>query len=84
MASMSLKERTKIAYMKEEDLVSVYPSLGKYIWDRYGLSTGNTQLLESCRMLAKAKRLESREAFKIIIRSLWETLRKTHTLRIVE
>jgi len=84
ISSMSLKDKTKIAYMKEENLVSMYPSLGRYIRDRYGLSTGNEQLMASCRMLSKAKQLKNKEAFEIIIHTLWETLRKTHTLRIVE
>lgn len=84
MSGLSLKDKTKIAYMKGEDLVSTYPSLGEYIQDRYGLPTKNKELMESCRTISKAKQLKNKQAFAIIIHELWETLRKTHTLRVVE
>jgi hypothetical protein len=84
ISSISLKDRTMIAYMKEEELISIYPSLGGYIRDRYGLSTRNKELMESCRVTSKVKQLENKAAFEIIIHELWEKLQKTHTLRIVE
>jgi hypothetical protein len=84
ISGLSLKDKTNIAYMEGEDLVSIYSSLGEYIRDRYGLPTKNKELIESCRTVSKAKRLRNTQAFAVIIHELWEALRKTHTLRVVE
>jgi hypothetical protein len=84
ISGLSLKDKTKIAYMRGEDLTFIYPSLGEYIQDRYGLPDGNSALMESCRSLSKAKELREERAFAVIIHELWEKLRKSHVLRPVE
>jgi hypothetical protein len=84
VSGLSLKDKTEIAYMREEDLVFIYPSLGEFIRDKYGLPDGNRVLMASCRSLSKIKELKDEQAFAVIIHELWEKLRKSHVLRTVE
>lgn len=83
ITELSLKDKTTIANMDEADLINLHFSLGLSIRNRH-LHPRNEELLESCRQEAKDKYLHWDEASRVIIKRLWEELRKSHKLRIVE
>lgn len=84
ISELPLKEKNNIAKMTEEDLVSLNPLLGKYIGNRYGLLSGNKELMASCSFVMGKKDLDKDDASAIIIRKVWEQLKETHALRIVD
>jgi len=84
ISELALKDKTSIANMTEEDLVSLHPRLGKYILNRFGLLFGNKELMASCSFVSGQKDLHEGDASAFIIRKVWERLRETHTLKIVE
>ena len=67
--------------MEEEDLISIHPTLGVYIRDKFGLWSKNEELMESCRSLLGEKQIHEDSASQLIIRELWKKLRETHVLR---
>jgi len=87
ITELSLKDKTKIAQM-EEDTLHLLISLAEYIKERFGLWAGNESLMESCRFLSKKYgihyELREDDASALIIKELWNTLRKTHGLRVVK
>ncbi len=83
MSDLSLKDKNTIAKMDEADLINLHFSLGLSIRNKF-LYPRNEQLLESCRFVSKDKYLHWDEAASVIIRELWQRLRQTHKLRIVE
>ena len=80
---MPLKDKTTIANMDEDDLINLHLSLGLSIRNKL-LYPRNDKLLESCRSVSQDKYLHWDQASSVIIRKLWERLRETHKLRIVE
>ncbi|PKN63264.1 MAG: hypothetical protein CVU57_20380 [Deltaproteobacteria bacterium HGW-Deltaproteobacteria-15] len=83
LEKMDLKARTKLGRMTEKDLIYLHPDLGAYIRDRFELSLGNVALMNSCRKTA-GKDLDADSASFLIIRKLWEKLKLTYSLRVVE
>ncbi len=84
ISEMPLKDKTTIANMKEEELASLHPTLGEYIRNRFGLSSGNEKLNASCRFVAGNKDIHEAEASALIIHELWKKLGETHALRTVK
>jgi hypothetical protein len=84
ISEMALKDKVFLAYMHEDDLASLYPSLGEYIRDKFGLRSGNKALMESCKTLAGKKELQEYAASEIIIKKLWKELRESHVMRAVK
>jgi hypothetical protein len=82
-ANLSLKDKSTIAKMTEDDLGNLNFSLGLYIRNRL-LYPRNEKLLESCRRKAVDKYLHWDQAPAVIIKRLWEKLRRTHKLRVVK
>lgn len=83
-SELPLKDRALIANMRPDELLSLRATLGRYIIYKYGLLDETSQLLLSCRTAAGGSRLDAADAADIIIRNLWQNLRKTHKLRIVK
>ena len=83
ISKLTLKDKTLIAKMTEGELTGLHPTLGAYIRERFGLCSGNTLLMQSCR-LQSGKRISEDEASAIIIRELWKRLRGTHQIRLVK
>jgi hypothetical protein len=79
---LPLKDKVEIAGMPEYDLDILYPSLGLYIRDKYGLSHG-VSLLDACRQLSGDSNLQADDAAIFIIKKLWEKLKETYRMRIV-
>ncbi len=80
---LSLKDKSALAKMPEDDLDNLYFSFGLYIRNRL-LYPRNDKLLESCRQKAMDKHLHWDQAPVVIIRELWRHLKMTHRLKIVK
>jgi len=83
LEKMDFKAKAKLGRMTEKDLIYLHPDLGAYIRDRFELSLGNDALMNSCRKAA-GKDLDADSASFLIIRKLWEKLKSTYSLRVVE
>lgn len=83
ISNITLKEKTRIARMEEDELIYFHPGLGAHVRDKFGLSEGNLSLMTSCSLASGGKDLDGDGASFLIIRKLWERLRTTHLLRVV-
>jgi hypothetical protein len=77
-ADMGLNDEALLAAMREEDLIDVQVALGYHIVHEFGLATGNTALLESCRTVSGDKELRADEATMVIVKALWEMVRESY------
>ncbi len=84
ISELSLKDKTSIANMAENDLVTLQTNLGAYIGSQFGIWSGNRQLLDSCSVISHDVHLQSDFAPSVIIKELWKCLRVTHKLRVVK
>jgi len=84
IAKLSLKDRATIANMTIDELDSLQVTLGKYLSNFFQLPDGNKELIASCRFVSKKAVPNEEIGAMIIIRELWEILRKTHKLRTVK
>jgi hypothetical protein len=84
VSELPLKDSVVIANMTGSELGSLNTTLGKYIRDTFDLWNENVSLLTSCRKEAQDENLKIENVSMVIIRALWEYLKKTHRLRIVE
>lgn len=80
---LSLSDRVFFAGRGEKDLPLVHSLLAPIVRDELGLPSENRPLIEACRQRAGNPHLPPEEAFSFLILLFWETLRKTHALRIV-
>jgi hypothetical protein len=83
-SDLPLKDKTMIARMGENDLPGLFLTLGAYIRDKFGLWSGNEALLDSCRSVSGENNIHEDDASMVIIRELWEELRKSHTIKVVK
>ena len=81
---LELKDRARIANMQPEELDHLRSGLGEFIKQKFGLYSGNTELLRSCSELGRLNRPLPDEACAVILRALWKALRATHKLRVVK
>lgn len=82
ISKLTLKDKTLIAKMSEDDLTGLHPTLGAYIRERFGLWSGNKLLMQSCR-IESGEEMSEDEASAIIIHKLWRRLKGTHKIRLV-
>jgi len=83
-SEMPLKDKTSMARMNEHELSRLEPTLGRYIKDKFGLWSGNSDLIKSCRYVAHKWDVSEDDASAIIIKELWKKVRNTHLLRTVK
>jgi hypothetical protein len=81
---LSLRDRATIANLTEGELPSLYVSLGEYIRNNFRIPGDNQSLVESCRKRAGIQSLTDDDAVAFIIRCLWQSLSKSHRLRLVK
>jgi hypothetical protein len=82
---LSLRDRIRIARLKPTELASLNISLGQYIRKNFGLGESpENHLLALCRTESNRAEMAAEDAISYLIRCLWETLTKTHTLRRVK
>jgi len=79
-ANMGLNDEILLAAMHEENLIDVHFALGYQIRHEFGLWTGNDALLESCRIMSGDKNLHVDDASMLIVRALWEKVKKENIL----
>ena len=82
-AALSLKDRVAVANTGADQLDTVYRWLAEYIKKAFGLYAGNPELLQACGAYAGLSDTLPDEACMVIIRALWEELRRTHRMRLV-
>ncbi|MEW6671308.1 MAG: putative molybdenum carrier protein [Thermodesulfobacteriota bacterium] len=80
---MPLKDKATIANMTAAEISGLDASLGLYVRTHFGLPSGNSALLESCRLYSETNKISVGDAAGVVIFALWQHLRKTHKLRIV-
>lgn len=81
---LPLKEKTMVANLTVGELGSLQKTLGRYIREKFGLMIGNTGLMASCRFVSKKGVHSESEASMVIIKKLWDQLKKTHKLRVIK
>jgi hypothetical protein len=81
---LPLKDKTRLAAMSETDLNYLHPSLGAYIKTNYLVLNEKDKLMASCRQNSEDPGLDEDGVALIIIKNLWESLRKTHRLRRIK
>jgi hypothetical protein len=77
-ANMTLNEECMLVSMDEVDLTDLHLSLGHDIRDDFGLWVGNEALMESCRIMAGRQDLHVDDASMVIIKALWEKVKKSN------
>jgi hypothetical protein len=83
-SDLPLKDKTMIARMGENDLPRLFLASGAYIQDKFGLWSGNGVLLDSCRSVLGENNIQEDDASMVIIRELWEELRKSHAIKAIK
>lgn len=81
---LPLKDKVTIANLAESELPALAPTLGEYIVTHFGLGSGNTALIRSCRWVAKRPMKSEGDAAAVIVRELWKHLRRTYPLRRIK
>ena len=75
IGELPLKDKTTIASIAEDDLVTLQTNLGAYIESQFGIWSGNRELLESCEFISGDAHLHPDFAPSVIIKELWKCLR---------
>lgn len=81
---LPMKEKSSISKIKEDELYMLFPTLGQYIINGFGLNSGNESLINSCRYMRRKYDIDGDEASKLIIKELWKKLKETHSLKVVK
>ena len=82
---LTLKDRTTLANMTQDELILLHNTLGQYIREKFfWLWKGNPGLINACREVTGEDCQNEDDACVIIIRELWKKLRETHKLRVVK
>lgn len=83
-AAMSLKDKSIMANMQPNEIDHLNSGLSEYIKQNHGLYAGNPDLIQSCAEVGGIDKPLPDEACAIILRALWDDLRKSHKLRIIK
>jgi hypothetical protein len=81
---LSLKDKTTIASMAEDELTTLQFTLGSYIGKEFSVWSGNRSLLLSCEIVSGDKDLHPNFAPSVIVKELWKCLQETYKLRVVK
>ena len=85
ISKLTLKDRTTLANMTEEELILLHNTLGQYIREKFfWFWKGNPELINACCEVTGEDCHNEDDACVIIIRELWKKLRETHKLRVVK
>ena len=82
--NLDLSDKVKIANMDLNHLVNLHSNLHLYFKNAFGLWSGNTELLESCRSISKEPVYNEDDATIVILGVLWKKLHESHALRAVK
>jgi len=78
------KEKADIARLKDNEVPRLYGSLGVHIRDTFDSWFDNEKFIESCRSLIGEDGFNKEITSSVVVRAIWEKLRKTHSLRVVK
>jgi hypothetical protein len=81
---MDLRDRSMLANLSEDDLMPLQLTLGMYIKQQMEVWSVNETLKESCVQACREEGLDESNPSMAIIKRVWERLKGTHKLRIVE
>ena len=81
---LSLKNRSTMANLREEELPSLQLTLGLYIKRQLDKWPRNEEFSASCVAASREEGMDESSLTIVIIKKLWKKLRKTHRLRIVK
>jgi len=81
---LDLSDKVEIANMNLDELVNLHPHLHVYFKNAFGLWSGNTELIESCRAISKEPVRDENDATSVILGILFKKLYETHKLRAVK
>ncbi len=84
ISDLDLRDKVFIAKMTLDELVSLHSKLHTYFKNAFGLWSGNTELIESCRSISKNPVNNEADATAVIIGVLWQRLHKEYKIRLVE
>jgi hypothetical protein len=84
IAGMDLRDRSMLANLSEDDLMPLQLTLGLYIDQQLQVWSVNESLKESCIQVCKEEGLDESNPSAVIFKRVWERLKGTHKLRIVE
>jgi hypothetical protein len=84
ISDLDSKDKLKIANMKLDDLGNLDSNLHKCFKNAFDVWHGNKDLLADCRFISEKPVRSENDAEFVIVKTLWERLRKTHTLRVVK
>ena len=81
---LSLKDKTNIANMTENELMTLQFTLGSYISNEFGVYTSNRDWRFSAKLVSGDVHLDPDYVPPLIIKELWKRLRGSHKLRVVK
>ncbi len=84
ITGMDLRDRSMLASLSEEDIMPLQLTLGLYIDQQLQVWSINESLKESCIQVCREEGLDESNPSMVIIKRVWERLKGTHRLRIVE
>ena len=84
ISDLDLESKVKIANVDLNNLANVHFELQVYFKNAFGVWHKNKELLADCRVTSGEPIRNEDEATFIILKALWEKLRKSHTLRVVK
>ena len=84
ITGMDLRDRSMLASLSEEDIMPLQLTLGLYIDQQLQVWSVNETLKESCIQACREEGLDESNPSMVIIKRVWERLKGTHRLRVVE
>ncbi len=84
-SDLSLRDKVVLASLSESDLEStVYLALAKTIRREFGLYNGNHELLASCSSFLGTSYDKFEDPAMVIVKELWQKIRRTHCLHVIK
>jgi len=81
---MDLRDSSMLANLSEEDLIPFQLTLGMYIDQQLEVWSVNESLEKACKQACREEGLDESNPAAVIIKRIWQKLRETHKLRVVE
>jgi hypothetical protein len=84
IGDMNLRNKAALASLTEDELIPIQLSLGMYIKEKLKIWSVNKELEESCIKACREEGFDGSNSTMVIVKRIWERLKETHRLRIVE
>ena len=83
LEDLPLRDRTLMSRMEASDLWQINNAMGNYILQEFRIWSGNQNLLRACIEASQADEGGTFGPSMVIIRHIWERLKRQHALRLV-